>query len=67
MISGTIRNMPASITAPFRNTRLILSLLIVGVLAYLFWTGSRYPDLIIGLVIGLVVLNGARKILRLKD
>ena len=30
------------------------------------WTGSRYPDLIIGLVIGFVVLNGARKILRLK-
>ena len=31
------------------------------------WTGSRYPDLIIGLLIGLVVLNGARKILRLKN
>jgi len=37
--------MPALITAPFRNTRLILSLLIVAVLAYLFWTGSRYPAL----------------------
>ncbi|MDE4175209.1 FG-GAP-like repeat-containing protein [Phaeobacter sp. PT47_59] len=33
------------IATPFRNTRLILSLLIVGVLAYLFWTGSRYPAL----------------------
>ena len=31
------------------------------------WTGSRYPDLIIGLLIGLVVLNGARKILRLTN
>ena len=31
------------------------------------WTGSRYPDLIIGLVIGVVVLNGARKILRLRN
>lgn len=31
------------------------------------WTGSRYPDLVIGLLIGMVVLNGARKILRLKS
>lgn len=29
-------------------------------------TGSRYPDLIIGLVVGLVVLNGARRILQLR-
>jgi hypothetical protein len=29
-------------------------------------TGSRYPDLVIGLVIGLIVLNGARRILQLK-
>ncbi len=29
-------------------------------------TGSRYPDLIIGLIIVLFVLNGARKILQLK-
>lgn len=31
------------------------------------WTGSRYPDLIIGLVIGIIVLNGARRILHLKS
>jgi Co/Zn/Cd efflux system component len=31
------------------------------------WSGSRYPDLVIGLVIGMVVLNGARKILRLRS
>lgn len=30
-------------------------------------TGSRYPDLIIGFLIGLVVLNGARRILTLKS
>jgi len=30
-------------------------------------TGSRYPDLIIGLIIGLIVLNGARRILKLKS
>ena len=29
------------------------------------WTGSRYPDLIIGTLIALLVLNGARRILRL--
>lgn len=31
------------------------------------WTGSRYPDLVIGLIIGLIVLNGARRILKLKS
>ena len=34
--------------------------------ALVAFTGSRYPDLVIGLLIGLVVLNGARKILKLK-
>jgi len=29
-------------------------------------TGSAYPDLLIGLIIGLIVLNGARRILQLK-
>lgn len=30
------------------------------------WTGSRYPDLVIGLIIGLIVLNGAWRILQLR-
>ena len=30
------------------------------------WTGSRYPDLVIGFIIGIVVLNGARRIFQLK-
>lgn len=30
-------------------------------------TGSRYPDLVIGFVIALIVLNGARRILQLKS
>jgi cation transport ATPase len=30
------------------------------------WTGSRYPDLVIGLLIGVIVLSGARRILQLK-
>ena len=37
------------------------------ILAGLFvaWTGSRYPDLIIGLIIGVIVLTGAYRILKL--
>jgi Co/Zn/Cd efflux system component len=33
--------------------------------ALVAWTGSPYPDLVIGTLIGLVVLNGARRILKL--
>ena len=33
--------------------------------ALVAWTGSSYPDLIIGTAIALVVLNGARRILKL--
>lgn len=29
-------------------------------------TGSAYPDLVIGIIVSLFVLNGARKILALK-
>lgn len=42
------------------NAGVILAGLLVAV------TGSRYPDLIIGTVVGFVVLNGARRILKLK-
>ena len=35
--------------------------------ALVAWTGSRYPDLIIGVIIGLIVLNGARRILQLRN
>ncbi len=30
------------------------------------WTGSRYPDLVIGLIVGMIVLNGARRILQIR-
>ena len=40
-----------------------LGVILAGVLVA--WTGSPYPDLIIGTVIGLIVLNGARRILKL--
>jgi Co/Zn/Cd efflux system component len=42
----------------------------VGVIAagvIVAFTGSRYPDLIIGFIIAMVVLNGARRILQLKS
>ena len=42
-----------------------LGVILAGILVA--WTGSRYPDLIIGLLIGLIVLNGARRILKLKS
>ena len=42
------------------NAGVILAGLLVAV------TGSRYPDLFIGTVVGLVVLNGARRILQIK-
>lgn len=41
----------------------------VGVIAagvLVSWTGSPYPDLLIGMLIALVVLNGARRILKLR-
>lgn len=34
--------------------------------ALVTWTGSAYPDLIVGTIIALIVLNGARRILKLK-
>lgn len=34
--------------------------------ALVAWTGSPYPDLIIGTVIGVIVMNGARRILQLR-
>lgn len=42
-----------------------LGVILAGFLVAL--TGSRYPDLIIGLVIGVIVLNGARRILKLRS
>tara|TARA_R110002072_G_scaffold77138_3_gene180290 strand:+ start:1637 stop:2542 length:906 start_codon:yes stop_codon:yes gene_type:complete len=41
-----------------------LGVILAGILVA--FTGSRYPDLVIGLVIGVIVLNGARRILNIK-
>ncbi|MNZ89643.1 Cadmium, cobalt and zinc/H(+)-K(+) antiporter [compost metagenome] len=41
-----------------------LGVIVAG--ALVAWTGSPYPDLLIGSVVGLLVLDGARRILALK-
>lgn len=41
-----------------------LGIIVAGVLVA--WTGSNYPDLIIGTIVGIIVLTGARRILALK-
>lgn len=41
-----------------------LGVIVAGVLVH--FTGSPYPDLVIGTIIGVIVLNGARRILQLK-
>ena len=42
-----------------------LGVILAGALVAM--TGSRYPDLMIGCLIAIIVLNGARRILRLKS
>lgn len=42
-----------------------VGVILAGLLVAL--TGSRYPDLIIGLIIGVIVLSGARRILKLNS
>ncbi len=42
-----------------------MGVILAGVLVA--FTGSRYPDLVIGLIIGIIVLLGARHILQLKS
>jgi Co/Zn/Cd efflux system component len=50
----------------FSANDVIANLGVVVAGALVTWTGSRYPDLVIGLIIGVVVLGGARRILRLQ-
>jgi len=42
-----------------------VGVILAGVLVT--WTGSSYPDLVIGFIIGAIVLNGAWRILQLKN
>ena len=41
-----------------------LGVIVAGMLVA--WTGANYPDLVIGAVISVLVLNGARRILKLR-
>lgn len=51
----------------FSANDVIANLGVIGAGLLVALTGSRYPDLVIGFLIGLIVLNGARRILQLKS
>ena len=50
----------------FSANDVIANLGVVAAGLLVAWTGSPYPDLVIGSIIGVVVLSGARRILKLK-
>ncbi|MAM88621.1 cation transporter [Marinobacter sp. UBA2678] len=50
----------------FSANDVVINVGVISAGALVAWTGSNYPDLIIGTVAGVVVLNGARRILALK-
>ncbi|KKN92116.1 hypothetical protein LCGC14_0211740 [marine sediment metagenome] len=50
----------------FSANDVLANLGVIAAGALVAWTGSPYPDLAIGTVVGLIVLNGARRILALK-
>lgn len=50
----------------FSANDVIINLGIIVAGALVAWTGSNYPDLVIGTIVGIIVLSGARRILALK-
>lgn len=50
----------------FSANDVLINLGVIVAGALVAWTGSSYPDLIIGTVVGLIVLSNARRILALK-
>ncbi|UNG19503.1 cation transporter [Stutzerimonas zhaodongensis] len=50
----------------FSANDVVINMGVIVAGALVAWTGSNYPDLIIGTVVGFIVLNGARRILALK-
>lgn len=50
----------------FSANDVIANIGVIAAGALVTWTGSPYPDLIVGTVIGVIVLSGARRILKLK-
>ena len=51
----------------FSANDVVINMGVIVAGALIAWTGSNYPDLIIGTVVGFIVLNGARRILALKS
>ena len=47
----------------FSANDVVINMGVIVAGALVAWTGSNYPDLIIGTVVGFIVLNGARRIL----
>lgn len=50
----------------FSANDVVINLGVITAGTLVAWTGSNYPDLIIGSIAGIIVLNGARRILALK-
>lgn len=50
----------------FSANDVVINIGLIAAGAMVAWTGSNHPDLIIGTIVGLIVLNGARRILALK-
>lgn len=50
----------------FSANDVVINLGVILAGALVAWTGSHYPDLIIGAIVGGIVLSGARRILALK-
>ena len=50
----------------FSANDVVINLGIIAAGALVAWTGSNYPDLVIGAIVGVIVLSGARRILALK-
>ena len=50
----------------FSANDVVINIGVIAAGALVAWTGSSYPDLIIGTVVGLIVLNGGRRILALR-
>ncbi|WP_152206489.1 cation transporter [Marinobacter changyiensis] len=50
----------------FSANDVVINLGVILAGALVAWTGSNYPDLVIGAIVGVIVLSGARRILALK-
>jgi Co/Zn/Cd efflux system component len=50
----------------FSANDVVINIGVIVAGALVAWTGSSYPDLIIGTIVGLIVLDGARRILALR-